>query len=168
MKVPVPHDQFLSNTNMRNACLVANLQPLCAFREESSECSMGNLPGDKFHNSRNLAKLLCPDARNPCDCPILDGVFFFADDWSKDGGHQAGDHGAGGVMIRPLGGSQNWMSDGAWHKSGHNNRPLYSACVKESGTYRVLFLTVPPKKRLIIKKSKVTRTVPLTVPPRKF
>ena len=30
------------------------------------------------------------------------------------------------------------------------------------------FFTVPPKKRLSIKKSKSTRTVPVTVPPRKF
>ena len=35
-------------------------------------------------------------------------------------------------------------------------------------SYRVLFFTVLPKKRLSIKKRLSTRTVPLTVPPRKF
>ena len=48
------------------------------------------------------------------------------------------------------------------------NSITISKNIMQRTMYRVLFLTVPPKKRLIIKKSKVTRTVPLTVPPRKF
>ena len=123
---------------MRDTCTKANLKPLCWSNDLNSEytskCSVGNLPGDTLYNifgkqeslnSRHLAELLCPGSKEPCDCPILDRVFFFAPNDQ--------DRGAAGVMISPLGGSQNWNSVGLSHKSGYDGGPLYSACVKEPG-----------------------------------
>ena len=123
---------------MRDTCIKANLKPLCLSNDpnseySTSECSVGNLPGDTLYNilgkqerlnSRNLAELLCPGSKVPCDCPILDRVFFFAN---------GQDRGAAGVMVSPIGGSQNWNSVGLSHKSGYDGGPLYSACVKEPG-----------------------------------
>ena len=134
MKVPVPHGQVLSNSNMRDTCTKANLKPLCWSKDpnheySTSECSVGNLPGENWSiNNRKLAELLCPGSKEPCDCPFLDRVFFFAHNWCN-----GQDCGAAGVMVSPLGGSQNWNSVGLSHKSGYDKGPLYSACVKEPG-----------------------------------
>ena len=136
LKVPVPHGQVLSNSNMRDTCTKANLKPLCWSKDpnheySTSECSVGNLPGENWSiNNRKLAELLCPGSKEPCDCPILDRVFFFAHNWRSPNGHERG---AAGVMVSPVGGSQNWHSVGLSHKSGYDGGPLYSACVKEPG-----------------------------------
>ena len=122
---------------MRDTCTKANLKPLCWSNDpnheySTSECSVGNLPGENSYNinNRKLVELLCPGSKEPCDCPILDRVFFFAPNDQ--------DRGAAGVMISPLGGSQNWNSVGLSHKSGYDGGPLYSACVKEPGIISLL------------------------------
>ena len=124
---------------MRDTCTKANLKPLCWSKDpnheySTSECSVGNLPGENWSiNNRKLAELLCPGSKEPCECPILDRVFFFAYSWCN-----GQDCGAAGVMVSPAGGSQNWNSVGLSHKSGYHGGPLYSACVKEPGIISLL------------------------------
>ena len=138
LKVPVPYDQVLSETNMRDACLKAHLKPLCwstdpNHKHSSSECSVGNLPemeDDKKANHFRLAKHLCSNPQQPSDCSVLDHVFFFRSNWTSKENENLG---ASGVIIKSKPGIQKWIAFGTNYKSGYNGRPLYAACVKEPG-----------------------------------
>ena len=138
MKVPVPYDQVLSETNMRDACLEAHLKPLCWSADpnhifSSSECSVGNLPvmaDDDDKNHFRLAKHLCSNPQQPSDCSVLDHVFFFRSNWTSKENENLG---ASGVIIKSKPGIQKWIAFGTNYKSGYNGRPLYAACVKEPG-----------------------------------
>ena len=138
LKVPVPYDQVLSESNLRDACLKAHLKPLCwstdqNHKHSSSECSVGNLPAmadDDDKNNLRLAKHLCSNPQQPSDCPVLDHVFFFRSNWTSKENEYLG---ASGVIINSKPGKQKWTAQGTNYKSGYNGRPLYAACVKEPG-----------------------------------
>ena len=138
LKVPVPYDQVLSETNMRDTCLEAHLKPLCWSADpnhifSSSECSVGNLPemeDDKNANHFRLAKHLCSNPQQPSDCPVLDHVFFFRSNWTSTENEYLG---ASGVIINSKPGIQQWIAFGTNYKSGYNRRPLYAVCVQQPG-----------------------------------
>ena len=132
-RVPVSPGLNMTRDTVRDACVAAGMEPLCTrpdpdYQYNSEECSVSTNLGAPADNVWRLASLLCEHKTKPSNCPDLDGVFFYMDNFN------GGSSSSRVLKTNNFGENLDWAL-GSRYVSGERTKPYYAACVKEGGEY---------------------------------